>query len=62
MNLTIPERLVQKLINNECGVFIGAGLSAECGLPTWSQLLTSFVELLDMDEKSADKSEILSRC
>lgn len=60
MNLTIPERLVQKVIDGECGVFIGAGLSAECGLPTWGQLLMSFVEFLNLDKISTEKDEIIS--
>lgn len=40
----IPQELIQKLAEDKCVTFIGAGLSAGAGLPLWDKLLIQMIE------------------
>ena len=40
----VPRDLIQKIINNDCLLFAGAGTSIDAGLPTWHELLLSLIE------------------
>lgn len=40
----IPQELIQKLVDDRCVAFIGAGLSAGAGLPLWDKLLIQMIE------------------
>jgi signal transduction histidine kinase len=35
----IPEDLIEEIINDNCVLFIGSGLSQSCGLPSWNKLI-----------------------
>lgn len=40
----IPQELIQKIAEDKCIAFVGAGLSAGAGLPLWDKLLEQMIE------------------
>lgn len=64
--MMIPGNLITKAQNDKLVIFVGAGLSMNCGLPNWSNLTIEILEgLRDYNDKSdkyisAIKDDILS--
>lgn len=50
--------IAQRIINNECSLFVGAGLSINSNLPSWHQLLKPCADELGI--KIESKSDLLS--
>src|SRR4030095_12762147 len=48
-----PDFLVDRLRKGECILFVGAGLSAAAGLPTWSKLLEDITEWAERERPGA---------
>jgi predicted HTH domain antitoxin len=44
MKVGIPEKLIEQIVQKNCVVFVGAGLSMSVGLPGWPQLLRRMIE------------------
>lgn len=40
----IPKDLIERLKNGDCALFVGAGLSIPCGLPSWGGLLRELID------------------
>ena len=50
--MTIPSSLISKAKNDKLVIFVGAGLSMNCGLPNWNKLTIEILEgLREYDEK-----------
>jgi hypothetical protein len=40
---TVPPELVQACAGGDCIVFLGSGVGAQVGLPTWTELLNLII-------------------
>ena len=55
---SIPDELKKAFTNNQCAVFIGAGLSVGAGYPTWDKLLLNLIKqgnrkgIIDLKKKN----------
>lgn len=52
MEAKIPSSLITKIKEQQCGLFVGAGLSMDAGLPSWSDLLSDLIAQLDVSDVS----------
>lgn len=43
MSIPLPDSLVQALRERKCVLFVGSGLSALAGFPSWSQFIDQLV-------------------
>jgi len=51
----IPKNLVQSAKKNNCGLFVGAGLSINAGFPCWEDLLLELIENIEQDNITSKK-------
>lgn len=58
MNVKLPTSLLDAVAKRACVAFVGSGLSAPAGLPTWKQLITHFVDECEK-EGLASQSAVL---
>lgn len=49
-----PDELVQAIAGGGAILYLGSGVSAQAGLPTWSQFIDGFLRGLERDEPQAD--------
>lgn len=50
--MQIPTYLIDEIRTGNCVLFVGAGLSAQSGLPTWAELMTPLAQQLGVSEKT----------
>jgi hypothetical protein len=50
--MQIPTYLIDEIRKGNCALFVGAGLSAQSGLPTWAELMTPLARELGVSEKT----------
>ena len=55
------KEVAQKLKDGLCDLFVGAGISAESGLPTWHSFLSPFLEDIDISIKEGDDLPLLAQ-
>lgn len=53
-----PATLIDHISNGRCVLFVGAGLSAQAGLPTWPALIATMVDVLRQDRPDAALEEM----
>src|SRR5262245_49739884 len=58
MSVTLPKSLLDAVANRACVAFVGSGLSAPAGLPTWKQLITHLMNECEK-EGMANQSAVL---
>jgi SIR2-like protein/CHAT domain-containing protein len=61
MPLKVPASLVRHLNEKRCVIFVGAGLSAQAQLPSWSKLLDQLVTQVGADDQDEDSTAELKK-
>lgn len=51
----VPQSLVEACLSGDCVLYVGAGIAAEAGLPTWSPFVSSLVKWA-VDSKYVDQT------
>ncbi|EMF0190737.1 hypothetical protein NXK93_002713, partial [Enterococcus hirae] len=50
MDQQTMNHIIEAMINDSLIIFVGAGVSANSGLPTWNQLISEFRTELSLNE------------
>ncbi|RXA74216.1 nicotinate-nucleotide adenylyltransferase, partial [Enterococcus hirae] len=58
MDQQTMNHIIEAMINDSLIIFVGAGVSANSGLPTWNQLISEFRTELSLNENEEDNLKV----
>jgi NAD-dependent SIR2 family protein deacetylase len=61
MEAKVPLSLIASIKDQQCGLFVGAGISMDAGLPSWPDLLSNLIARLDVSDVARTELYLLVR-